>query len=217
MAAGRHAARSSVGTSAPVAAALEAHPRVPDVLPAHLCFVPPTSLPAMPVAPPTLTPHPNQEGWGTRSGHAGHGTLVLASFIIVGMSEAQTCLHGHVGTREAERERDTAEQWRLPLPPRRGAQLSWHTEDLQQCLPLRLQATLDLLVVLGLPPATCSSGICAHCPVQFTLYKACFGSACKVPFRTATLIALFMPCSFSPIKFCAAPSPPMKIPGAGTT
>ena len=80
-----------------------------------------------PVAPPTLTPHPNQEGWGTRSGHAGHGTLVLASFIIVGMSEAQTCLHGHVGTREAERERDTAEQWRLPLPPRRGAQLSWHT------------------------------------------------------------------------------------------
>ena len=57
-AAGRHAARSSVGASAPVAAALEAHPRVPDALPAPLCSVPSTSLPAMPVAPPTLTTQP---------------------------------------------------------------------------------------------------------------------------------------------------------------
>ena len=58
MAAGRHAARSSVGASAPVSAALVAHPTVPVALPAPLCSVPPTSLPAMPVAPPTLTTQP---------------------------------------------------------------------------------------------------------------------------------------------------------------
>ena len=51
----------------------------------------------------------------------------VALMVGMGEHEAQTCLHGHVGTREAERERDTAEQWRLPLPPRRGAQLCWHT------------------------------------------------------------------------------------------
>ena len=76
MAAGRHAARSSVGASAPVSAALVAHPTVPVALPAPLCSVPPTSLPAMPVAPPTLTTHPNQGGWAnSRVGKQGRRCL----------------------------------------------------------------------------------------------------------------------------------------------
>ena len=76
MAAGRHAARSSVGASAPAAAALKSHPTVPVALPAPLCSVPSTSLPAMPVAPPTLTTHPNQGGWAnSRVGKQGRRCL----------------------------------------------------------------------------------------------------------------------------------------------
>ena len=84
-AAGRHAARSSVGASAPAAAALKSHPTVPVALPAPLCSVPPTSLPAMPVAPP----HPKCEAWEKPGEGRERGQLRLRAWGAVSQAAGQ--------------------------------------------------------------------------------------------------------------------------------